>query len=308
MIPKANRSRKPWRGLVDMQTFLLERGRLDEACHLVLRQTQRHSTKKGIIQKQFKVLAYFPKGEPEDIVLRQKLVLLEIRLRTSIASKLCDLEEFEQAKFEFSTAEERLVAFRSAFSLDEATVSKTSLSFALRLAKLETIQKNAFEERIVEYMALLRDSEDACHRNLAQCFLEAALALKSMYSKTGQLIYRERLINLVEEKENFQLNVLGDIFAPLMAHQIFIPDYDPSFNDMSDEEIEKILLWYKNYDHQYPEFNIPLVGLGVAQLKLSAIYALGDISRVEPALLEMMEWETRMKPRSEIEVSTQSPF
>jgi len=92
-----------------------------------------------------------------------KLVLLDIKPRNSLADELCEWDEFDLVKSELFILGHRLAILTSSLDLDTDGVRDTSLSFTFRLANARAILKTALKEKYPKNLVLLRDLKAACH-------------------------------------------------------------------------------------------------------------------------------------------------
>jgi hypothetical protein len=302
-VPKSNRSYRPWAGLADLLAYLLVSGRLGEACFLQMRSSYlRIYSFEAIVRLYREILSHLP-AISEDANVRQKLVLMNLQLRTGLLESLVEYETLDHVQSDISDIEKELDTLESSFGLGPDSVKRTCFYLRLCLARIQLIPKTNFQDIYSQNMLLLRNHDTDRHREITTCYQGAALAAKALYQETGNEAWRRRLKDLFEMKEELEFQVFGNILSPLLVHWESIPSSDLNFMTMSHEEVQDIAEWYEDYERDYPGFAIPSIAHQATRLKFRLYVSLGDFREVILARSKLQEWQEKLPLTSDAEVS-----
>jgi hypothetical protein len=306
LVPKSNGSHRRWAGLTDLRKYLLESGRLGEACSL-----QIMSSNPGIYSPQDCVTLYRETlahlqtifGEAD---LFQKLVLVKAQLRVNLLENLVQCETPVHVQSELSLFQKDLDSLESIFGIGQISMKTNTFYLRLCLIRINLLPKTYFQDLYSQNMSVIENYPGENQPDITHAYRGAGLAAKALYEETGNEIWSRRLKTLYERKEDIEFRVHGNIVIPLMDHWESIRSSAYDFKTMSEEEVQEILEWYNRYDRKYPDFAIPGIARQVAQLRMRLYAALGNYSEASEQLRELQKWTECLGAASEVEVSFQS--
>lgn len=249
-------------------------------------------------------LARLPRS-PREAQFRQKLLLIRLNMKLNLLETLVAPEfrpettPFPQieASAAVKDAVQDLNQLKSTFNIGPDLMKRTGYYLRVCLARIKVDSRLNWRDTYMKHMLLIK--KDTA-RGPQACYTEAALAAKALYQRTGHSTWKERSEILCKRKEEHYFQVSGDILTPLMEHSESISSSDMDFNTMSEQEVRRVAEWYENYEHEHPDFAIPVIAHQACGLKLRLYRGLHDDSRARSEELKLNHWNDQLPSNSQL--------